>query len=239
MVSKLKQPARPLPTAGKDAVWCWPPPQVAARWEWCRVYHQDKYAADGATFRQYGPKARFDHHNLADPPVVDTSGRRILYVGEDLATSACEIFGAAGVAAICPSYRVSIIAPTTTLAMYDLVAKGTAMAIGALPSLGDGDEPRSLTQQWARAIYEDKPAGHGITGIHYRSAYNNGESLALWDCDASIEIVRDDAGHRQDIALGNPGLLNRLQVELRWRQISVTTVPSRDCAECKKVSLDP
>jgi RES domain len=122
----------------------------------------------------YGPMARFDHHDRADPPVVDTTGRRVLYVGEDLATSACEVFGDAGIAAICTFYRVAIITPTTTLAMYDLAAKGAAMAIGALPALGDGNEARSLTQQWARAIYEDQPAGPEITGIHYRSGYNSG-----------------------------------------------------------------
>jgi hypothetical protein len=48
--------------------------------------------------------------------------------------------------------------------MYDLDAKGAAMAIGALPSLGNGNEPRSLTQQWARAIYDEKPAGSAVTG---------------------------------------------------------------------------
>lgn len=202
--------------------------------QWCRVYHQDKHAVDGATFRRYDPQARFDHHMPADPPVVDATGRRILYVGEDLATSACEVFGAAGVAAICPSYRVSIIAPTTTLAMYDLDAKGAAMAIGALPSLGNGNEPRLLTQQWARAIYEEKPAGSAVTGIHYRSAYNSGESLALWDCDAEIEIVCDHAGRSQDFALGDPALLTRLQVALKWPRINVTTVASRDCAKCQK-----
>ena len=47
------------------------------------------------------------------------------------------------------------------------------MAIGALPSLCDGNERRSLTQQWARAIYEDEPAGPDVAGIHYRSAYNH------------------------------------------------------------------
>jgi hypothetical protein len=74
-----------------------------------------------------------------------------------LATSACEVFGDAGIAAICPSYRVAIIAPTSTRAMFNLAAKGAAMAIGALPALGDGNEARALTQQWARAIYEDNP----------------------------------------------------------------------------------
>ena len=77
-----------------------------------------KYTPDGVTFRRYGPAARFDHHHPADPPVVDTTGRRILYVGEDLATSACEVFGDAGIAAICPNYRVAIIAPTTKLVSH-------------------------------------------------------------------------------------------------------------------------
>jgi RES domain len=114
MVRKLGPPSRPLPKAKQ--VWRWNPPQPSARWWWCRVYHQGKYTPDGITFRRYGPTARFDHHQPADPPVVDTTGRRVLYVGEDLATSACEVFGDAGIAAICPNYRVAIIAPTTTVA---------------------------------------------------------------------------------------------------------------------------
>ena len=219
--------------------WRWKPPDPSARWWWCRVYHQGKYVPTGVTFRRYGPKARFDHQHPADPPVEDPTGRRVLYVGEDLATSACEVFGDAGIAAICPFYRVAIIAPTTTLAMFNLVAKGAAMAIGALPALGDGNEPRSLTQQWARAIYEDKPAGPEIAGIHYRSGYNSGEALALWDCDGDVEVVRDHHGHQQDTALDDPRILARLQVQLRRRQINVTTVTSSECNECKKGALSP
>jgi hypothetical protein len=237
MVRKLGPPSRPLPKAKR--VWRWNPPQPSARWRWCRVYHQGKYTPDGVTFRRYGPQARFDHHHPADPPVVDTTGRRVLYVGEDLATSACEVFGDAGIAAICPNYRVAIIAPTTILAIFNLAAKGAAMAIGALPALGDGNEARSLTQQWARAIYEDQPAGPEITGIHYRSGYNSGQALGLWDCDADVEVVRDDDGHQQNIALDDPRILPRLQVQLRRRQISITTVTSSECNECKKEVLNP
>ena len=113
------------------------------------------------------------------------------------------------------------------------------MAIGALPALSDGNEARSLTQQWAPAIYEDQPARPETTGIHYRSGYNSGESLALWDCDADVEVVHDDAGHLQDMPLADPRILLRLEVELRWRQITVTTVPSSDCNECKKEPLAP
>jgi hypothetical protein len=106
------------------------------------------------------------------------------------------------------------------------------MAIGAVPALGDGDEPRSLTQEWARAIYEDQPGGTDVVGIHYRSAYNSGESLALWDCDASVTIVTDSAGRKQDIALNDPRILGRLQTELKWRRINVTTVAASNCNKC-------
>ena len=113
------------------------------------------------------------------------------------------------------------------------------MAIGALPALGDGNEARSLTQEWARAIYEDQPAGAEITGIHYRSGYNSGQALALWNCDADVEVVRDNGGHQQDIALDDPRILPRLQVQLRRRQISITTVTSSECNHCRKEALDP
>src|SRR6185437_13311334 len=49
--------------------------------------------------------------------------------------------------------------------------------------------------------------------------------------DADVEVVQDDAGHLQDMALADPRILLRLEVELRWRQITVTTVPSSDCNE--------
>lgn len=118
--------------------------------------------------------------------------------------------------------------------MFDLTRSGSAQAIGALPSLADGYEVRPLTQEWARAIYDDAPAGPVVTGIRYRTAYNFGYSLALWDCDDGVEIVRDAAGRRQDLALTDPRVLRRLQVQMSQRLIKVTTVSSADCPECKK-----
>lgn len=185
------------------------------------------------TFRGYGPLARLDHHHEATPPVVDGTGRRILYVGEDLATSASEVFGDAGIAPICPRYRVSIVAPTRSLAMFDLAHRGAALAIGALPSLGDGNEARSLTQEWARAIYEDQPAGPEICGTRYRTGYNFGHSLALWDCEDRVEILRDSRGRPQDLALSDARVLPRLQVQMRNRLINVTLVSPEDCEQCR------
>jgi hypothetical protein len=230
MVRQLELPGRPLPKA--RFVWSWTRNPTAARWRWCRVYHRSRHTPDGVTFRRYGPLARFDHHRPAEPPAIDPDGRRILYVGEDLATSACEVFGEAGVAQVCPGWRVSVIAPIRKLPVFDLARKGSAMAIGALPALADGNEARRLTQAWARAIYEDRPAGAEPTGIKYRSGYNYGRALALWDCDGDVEIVRDAGGRLQDLPLNDPRVLNRLQVQLRRRRINVTTVPASSCTGC-------
>jgi hypothetical protein len=198
------------------------------------VYHHGTHTPNGKTFRQFGPLSRLDHHHAAIPPRLDPDGRRVLYVGADLATSASEVFGEAGIAAICPRYRVSILTPTAPLPLFDLTKAGAAMAIGALPTLADGNETRALTQQWARAIFEDQPAGRTVRGVRYRSAYNFGHSIALWDCDDRVDIVHDSAGRTQDHALDQPRIFGRFQVEMSKRRISVTTVPESACALCQR-----
>ena len=74
------------------------------------------------------------------------------------------------------------------------------------------------------------------TGIRYRTGYNFGYSLALWDCDDGVEIVRDAQGRLQDMALTDTRVLLRLQVQMRKRLITVTTVSSNDCTECQKAT---
>lgn len=118
--------------------------------------------------------------------------------------------------------------------MFDLAQKGAALAIGALPALADGSEARLLTQEWARAIFEDQPAGSEATGIRYRSAYNFGYSLALWNCDDGVEIIRGARGRLEDMALNDSRVFLRFQVQMRKRLITVTTVSSADCTECNK-----
>lgn len=71
-------------------------------------------------------------------------------------------------------------------------------------------------------------------GVRYRTAYNFGTSLALWDCDDSVELVCDSAGRQQDYALDHPGIFGRFQVDMRKRRISVTTLPESDCALCQR-----
>jgi hypothetical protein len=57
----------------------------------------------------------------------------------------------------------------------------------------------------------------------------------LWDCEDDVEIVRDARGTLQDKALNERGVLLRLQVQMRKRLISVTTVAEADCEQCQKV----
>ncbi|MFE4500004.1 RES family NAD+ phosphorylase [Rhodococcus sp. NPDC056743] len=214
-------------------LWQWIPPGSGSGepWQWCRIYHRGAHAPDGATFRSFGPLSRFDHHT-PNPAALDPDGRSVLYVADNLATAASEVFGEAGVAQVCPNYRVSILEPTVTLTMLDLVGPGSAMTINALPALAQGAVPRESTQEWARAIFEDQPAGDSVSGIHYRTAYGDGEALALWDCGSSVRMRRDGGGKILDHALQHPPLLLRLQVEMRKRRIAVETVSEAVCSIC-------
>jgi hypothetical protein len=157
----------------------------------------------------------------------------VLYVGADLATSASEVFGETGEASLCLSWRVALLRPTGQRRLFDLTAPGTAMAIGALPALADGPYARKLTQSWAQAIYEDDPAGVHVDGIRYRSAYNGGIALALWDSRGSVGVVTA-AAQPQDFALREPPLLARLVAAMTAQRITVSLIPSKSCPRCAR-----
>jgi len=227
-VRPLAAPVRPL-RSGKPYYWS----QGRSRWQWCRIYHRDAHNPQGDTARTFGPLARSDPHTLdPDLPSVDPAGRSVLYVGDGLATNGCEVFGEAGEALICPSWRVALLEPVTRIRLLDLVRPGRAMAIGALPTLADGALPRSLTQEWARAIYEDHPLGAPAAGIRYRSAHNGGIALALWDTAGRIRTLLDDNGTAADVPLTHPGMLIRLKTLLMERQIVIRTIDRGDCPRC-------
>ena len=156
----------------------------------------------------------------------------MLYVGDGLATSACEVFGEAGEALICPSWTVALLEPVTRLRLLDLAGLGRAMSIGALPTLGDGALPRSLTQEWARAVDEDHPLGAPAAGIRYMSAYNGGIALVLWDTAGRIRTLVDNDGTDADVPLSHPGMLIRLKALLIERRIVIRTIDREDCPRC-------
>jgi hypothetical protein len=198
------------------------------------VYHRSAVSPQGDTPRSNGPRARFDPHRPGPTgPHEDPDGRSVLYAGVDLATSASEVFGETGEALLCPSYRVALLRPTKQLTLFDLRAPGSALSIGAIPALADGEYPRTQTQAWARAIYDDDPLGVHADGVLYRSAYNGGDAVALWDSTGKVTVVRDQAGTAQDYPLAHPEVRARLVVALAPRRMTVRTIPARECSRCR------
>lgn len=227
----LLSPRRPLPGGGSSFRWTGGSTKDG-RWQWCRVYHRDSFSPHGQSPRTWGPLSRFDTHRPdSDGSAKDNPERSVLYIGEDLATSACEVFGPVEEAAICPSYRVAFLRPTRALTMFDLTEPGSAMAIGALPALADGPFDRALTQEWARAIDEDQPLGVPSDGILYRSGYNGGRSLAVWSAEGKVDVLGQP---ESDLPLAHPGLLAKLKVDLQLRRIVIRTITKADCVRCRQ-----
>jgi len=235
MVKELGKPERPL-SGGISWKWRQPSKSTFTGWEWCRVYHLGPHTPDGTAHRRFGPLHRFDTHEsgIDGEPVLDPDARRsVLYIGANLATSASEVFGETLEAPLCPNYRVALVEPVRTLRLHDLCPPGAAMAIGALPALADGHVPRQLSQGWARAIQDDEPAGP-VEGIHYRSAYFGGESLALWGTEGDVTTVRNGVGGSQDFPLRNPSVFRRLLVSLENTRIRVRLIDMEDCRMCSR-----
>jgi hypothetical protein len=128
---------------------------------------------------------------------------------------------------------VALLRPTEQLTLFDLRAPGSALSIGAIPALADGEYPRVQTQAWARAIYEDDPLGLHCDGVLYRSAYNGGDAVGLWDSTRKVTVVRNEVGTAQDFALTHPEVCARLVVALAPRHITVRMFPASECRRCR------
>lgn len=237
MVNALPEPVRPL-IGGLGWYWSWRSPSPAIPWTWCRIYHRTSVYSDGAehringaTHRGFGPLHRLDPHIPADDGSSRAcpDGRTVLYVAGSLLVALGEVFGEAGVVELCPELRVALLRPAAPIATLDLRGEGTAISIGALPSLATGDYPRRRTQQWARAIFEDQPVPDSkVSGVYYSAAYSNCEALALWNTDTQVEVVVGSDGGEQDFALAD--ISDRVAVESRRLRLAVEHV-SR-CARC-------
>lgn len=212
MVVELPVPKRPL-QGGKAWPWLWRHPSASHPWEWCRIYHRSAYTPSGISHRTYGPLSRLDSHTVAPggKPWQCPDGRSVLYVAGNLATAIGEVFGDYTSASVCPNFRVVLVRPVVPVDVLNLRGQGTALRLGALPSLATGTYPRPRTQEWARAIFEDQPvARKKIHGVYYDAAHTNGPALALWNTERSVEIVRDYRGSVQDFALADSKIWPRV-----------------------------
>lgn len=218
MVRHLPAPVRPL-AGGND--WTWHPQE-----RWVRIYHRDDRTPSAATPRPFGPLLRFDHHTPPfAAPAVCPDGRTVVYAARTLRTSGGEVFGDAGEATVCPHLRAAVVRPARATVVQDVQANGS-MLIGALPALGTADVPRTETQAWARAVYEDRPASPLVAGIRWSGAHDEGPCVALWDTAPGFVVV-------QDVPLLAPAVFRRFIVAMRELDIEVAVVPADGCVRCR------
>lgn len=225
MVTPLRPPRRPLAVADAP-VFVWQRMRRGVR-----VYHEHPHQA-AAPFRTRGPVARFDPHtpDRHGRPREQPDGRGVVYLADELECALaealpdqpCEVL-------VCPGLRATLVYPLGHVHLLDLSGSG-AMRIGAVGTLAWGDEPRELTQQWARAIYED--LSH-LQGIRYRSAHQGGLAIAAWD--RSRPLLRMDS--RSDRALVEPGMRNRVTVALANQGRALVEVGASDCRACRELTV--
>lgn len=221
MVRHLRAPVRPLHGGSS---WTWHPQE-----RWVRIYHQDDRTPSADARRAFGPLLRFDHHTPSfAAPAVCPMGRTVVYAAKTLRTCGGEVFGDADEAAICPHFRAAVVRPARSVVVQDVQANGS-MLIGALPALGTADVPRTETQAWARAVYEDRPASPLVAGIRYTSAHDEGPSVALWDGSPRLVVV-------QDVPLADPAMFRLFTVAMRELKLEVSVVPSDACVRCRDAS---
>lgn len=239
MVEALQPPLRPL--QGGNG-WSWYPvddfeaEDDHRQSRWVRVYHQGGHTPTPLTRRVRGPWARFDPHTVADPdtgPRECPERRAVIYLAKTLGTALAEVFGMVKEAEICPNYRVAALAVTARCQVQDLTGEG-CMALDAVTALSQADGPRPLTQEWARAIYEDEPAGRPIDGVIYHGAHDHGLCLALFERAPVLTLADSATGP----ALGRPllDLGPRVEHELRRRSRRFRAVDTKECSRCRSAS---
>jgi RES domain len=157
----------------------------------------------------------------------------VIYLAESLATSGAEVFGDTFAAAVCPQLFVGRVIPTALIEVQDLVGNG-AMLLGASQVLAAGDNRRSDTQEWARAIYEDNPPGRPVAGIRYSGAHDSGTCLALWDRAISLDIASTRTGQPADLPLYSPDVWHHFVKAMADRSVVVTRIDAADCSSCQR-----
>jgi hypothetical protein len=225
----LESPRRPL-EAGRIVPW---EPGDAARY---RLYHCDPQTPDALHRRQFGPLHRFDHHlpQASGEPRECPEGRTVTYLGEDRKTAGAEVFWDSGpTARVCPRHRLAQLRPLATINLLDLTEDG-ADAIEALPVLCTGDSTDSdLTQEWARAIYEDL----GVDGICYPGAHQLGICTVLFERSAPLELVVD-AGVPVDLPLQDDRVWQRFRADYTLgSRRRVIPISSDVCTRCNDLGL--
>jgi len=181
--------------------------------------------------RTFGPLGRLDPHvrDRHRLPREQPDGRGVNYLAESLDCGLAEAFPEQWPeVAICPNSRAAWAIPDSAVPLLDLTEDG-AMYIGAVGTLAWGDEPRTKTQRWARAIYEDL---RDYAGIRYRAAHQGGIAIAVWERAGLLRLAR-----RQDYALIDAWIWRRVQSALARQRRTAVRIGANACAKCREAGL--
>ena len=228
MVTLLRPPKGTLPDPGREHLWTWRPDRPMVR-----LYHAHP-GRSPLRARTYGPLGRFDPHvrDRHNRPQEQRDGRGVSYLAETLSCALAEAFPEQWLeVANCPGARALQAAPGKAVTLLDLTGDG-AMRIGAVGTLGSGNEPRRLTQRWGRAIYEQFPS---LAGIRYRGAHQGGTAVAVWERAGILRA--SSATVAPGPALLDPGMKERVTVALAAQGRYPVRIAAADCRCCREASL--
>ncbi len=217
-----------------------PPPSIplpaGQSWPWrCggpvyqRIFHRDNFTPTEDHRRNWGPSLRFDPHRGGPTGRDYDPDRSVIYVGQDLRTCAIEVFQIDRAPYlppeihVCERFEVAFLVPDDEIRFQDLIGPA-ATDIGALQVLGSGDVHRSCSQEWARAIYDQRPAGD-ICGVRYTASRGGGDSLAIWNGSPTLTVH----GTWQ---LHEPQVWHQLQRCLQPLGVTVTKIRQVNCVRC-------
>jgi hypothetical protein len=169
-----------------------------------RIFDPTRHQATATSFRFQGPYARFDHHEGSGPErrPDDSPLRGIYYAARTLSGCLVEVFGDTRVIEF-GERHVAGPALRRPVRLLDLRGPG-AMRAGSVAALAKSAD-RSLSQAWARYLYEH-PGIYGLVDgllyFNYFNAHNDEEALALFERAADALTCAPDAVARLDA----PGL---------------------------------
>lgn len=157
--------------------------------------HYDPHA-----FRDFGPLARFDHHDEAL-----AVRRAVLYAAPSISSCLVERFGESRVIEDPAAWEVARLGVERQVTLLDLRGQG-AMRAGTVAAIA-GAADRPLSQAWSRYFYEHPEIYGEIDGLLYANAHNGEDAVALYErCEDRIACP---PGGVQSLA--EPGVLDVVQ----------------------------
>lgn len=143
-----------------------------------RIFVPEPYKNTPLTFRHFGPKSRFDHHNFSLTKPQNDPHRGILYAAFTFSGCFVEVFGDQKVVSIkeLDQCQIAELAVDGELKLIDLRKNG-AMLVGANATLAKVAD-RKISQSWSKYLYNYRDQ---FAGLIYYNAHNDEEAIALYE----------------------------------------------------------